>query len=261
MSIKHALIVAGMLAAAPVIGADEARPRVVAFNASVKVEVDATGRPVKVEAPAALPEAIRRSIEKRVATWQYQPAKQGGVAVPATTYVSVGACAIPTPAGNGFALGIDYKGNGPRLVSDADRMTPPPYPHDALIAGISGVYRVSYAIQPDGSTRIEDVVQLEGAGGRYLKSFRKTLSQWAQGMRYDPEVVNGTPVATTMSFPVVFRLQDDTGSRSEWRDRYQAELQARAISSKECMAASAVPDGLQPVARNSPVQVIPAPAG
>lgn len=41
---------------APAAGADDAsKPGVVAFNASVRVEVDASGKPVKVEAPADLP--------------------------------------------------------------------------------------------------------------------------------------------------------------------------------------------------------------
>ena len=47
-------------AAQPVAAADDAADAdVVAFNASVRVEVDAAGKPVRIEAPADLPEAIR----------------------------------------------------------------------------------------------------------------------------------------------------------------------------------------------------------
>ena len=105
---------AGCLWWAPGVAADD--KRVVAFNASVRVEVDAAGKPVKVEAPADLPEAIRGYIEKRVASWQYQPAKVAGVARPAVTYVAVNACAVPVS--EGFRLGLDFDGNGPRRVGD-----------------------------------------------------------------------------------------------------------------------------------------------
>ena len=247
-----------LLFVVPVLAQDAAKHKdVVAFNASVRVEVDANGKPVKVEAPVDLPEAIRGYIEKRVASWQYAPAKQDGVAAPAVTFVRVGACAIPVA--EGYRLGLDFKGNGPDLVSTSGRMLPPRYPHDAQIAGITGVYQVSYSIQPEGGARLEDIKQLEGAGGRYFQSFRKVLTEWVGTLQYQPERVNGKPVATTMSFPVEFELRMDRGSREQWRESYLAELQARAIASNECIAAS-TGDDLQPTAQNSPVKVTPVPA-
>ena len=94
--------------------APSAADGVVAFPASVRVDVDASGRPVKVEAPADLPEPIRAFIEKRVATWHYSPAMVAGVPQAGTTYVRVGACAVPE--GDQYRLAIDYKGNGPRFA-------------------------------------------------------------------------------------------------------------------------------------------------
>ncbi len=238
------------LAAAP-LSAAEPVPNVVAFNASVKVE-----------APQDLPQAVRSYIEKRVAGWQYEPARQDGVAVPATTFVHVGACAIPTPAGDGFNLGLDYKGNGPGVVSATGRMPPPTFPFEAQRKGLAGTFKVSYAIQPDGSTRLQEIETLAG-GNKLAKLFHPVLAKWVEQMRYTPELVNGQPVATTMSFPVDFSLRDDKRHLSPelWRENYKAELQARAITSKECIAASAQTDGLQPIAQNSPVKVTPKPAG
>ena len=43
-------------------------------------------------------------------------------------------------------------------------------------------------------------------------------------------------------------------------ESYLADLQARAIASKECVAAGGG-DALRPIAQNSPIKVIPAPAG
>ena len=254
------LVAAVLLVAMPAMAADETgKPAVVAFNSSVRVEVDASGTPVKVEAPADLPEAIRSYIHKRVASWQYQPAKVDGVPVSAVTYVRVGACAMPVA--EGYRLGLDFKGNGPKIIAAGDRMGPPTYPFEAQRKGLAGTFKVSYVIQPDGSTRLDAVETLEG-GNKLAKLFHPALAQWIEGMRYEPEQVNGRPVATTMNFPVEFFLDHSHRNESPeaWRERYRKELQDRAIASKECLAAT-VTDGLVPVALDSPVKVTPRPAG
>jgi hypothetical protein len=58
--------------------ADEPAAKVVTFSASVRIDVDATGKLVKIEASGDVPEAIRNYIEKRVATWQYAPPRKRG---------------------------------------------------------------------------------------------------------------------------------------------------------------------------------------
>ena len=248
-----------LIFAAPLLlNAAEPATKIVAFNADVRVDVDANGKPVKVEAPADLPEAVRGYIEKRVGAWQYQAAKQNGVAVPATTFVRVGACAIPATAGNGYTLGLDFKGNGPGLVSANGRMPPPSYPMDLVRQGAQGVFNVSYTVQPDGSTKVDAVESVDGSK-RYLKSFRPALSAWIEQMHYQPEVVGGKQVPTRISFPVEFVLKNG-GSHSAWRESYLTELQVRAIASNECKLASGTSSGPMPLALDSPVKVTPTPA-
>jgi len=241
---------------------DTVKPAVVAFNASVRVEVDASGKPVKVEAPADLPESIRSFIEKRVASWQYQPAKQGGVPVGATTYVKVGACAIPDATSGGYKLGVDFKGNGPRLVSASGNLPPPQYPIEAIRKSVTGTYIVNYSIQPDGSTQVGDIELADGPK-QSAKWLRPAITRWAESLRYEPEQVNGQAVVTTMSFPVEFKITTSTKRESNetWRARYKAELEARAMASSECQLASGASVGLMPIALDSPVKVIPTPAG
>ena len=257
---RHATAWAAMALcmATPVLAGDrDASKDVVAFNASVRVEVDAAGKPVKVEAPADLPEAIRGYIEKRVASWQYQPAKAHGAPAAAVTYVRVGACAIPVA--EGYRLGLDFKGNGPALETPGPWFLPPPqYPRDLQRRGAEGQFKVSYVVQKDGSTRVKSVVSLDGDGRRYAKEFIRALTDWIEDMRYRPEQVGGVAMETEMSFPVSFKI--DGNSDGDWRKQYQKELQARAIASRECIAAS-MPGGPLPVASNSPVTVIPSPAG
>ena len=239
--------------------AAEPARKVVAFNADVRVDVDASGKPVNVEAPADLPEVIRAYIEKRVGAWQYQAAKLNGVAVPATTFVNVGACALPTVAGNGYTFGVDYKGNGASLLSASGRLPPPPYPVDLRRRGAQGVFMVSYIVNHDGSTHVVDV-EAPGQSRNSVKLFRPVLTAWIENLRYQPEIVAGKAVETSFSFPVEFRLGNG-GASSNWREQQIAKLEARAISSKECIQAAGISDGLMPIAVNSPIKVIPTPAG
>ncbi len=256
MKILPLALVFSCLAAAPASAMDDAtKPDVVAFNATVRVEVDAAGKPVKVEAPADLPESIRAFIEKRVASWQYEPAKQGGVPAAAVTFVMVGACAMPVA--EGYRLGLDFKGNGPAVVDPGPWfMRPPQYPGEAQRGGAEGSFQVSYSIRPDGTTTLGSIVPIQtNTGSRHARAFKQAIASWIEGQRFQPEQVNGMAVATEVSFPVEFELRD--GGRP---GKYREELEARALASKECTAASA-PSGLLPIATNSPVKITPVPAG
>lgn len=250
-----ALAACCLIVVLPAIAANETKPDVVAFNATVRVDVDAAGKPVKVEAPADLPESIRGYIEKRVASWQYEPAKQDGIPVSAVTFVKVGACAIPVATG--YRMGLDFKGNGPAIVDPGPWfMRPPQYPRELQRAGAQGTFQVAYAIQSDGTTRLVSIEPIDtNTGNRHARAFKDTIASWIEGQRYLPEQVGGKPVATEMSFPVSFELK--VGGN---REAYRNGLEARALASKECIAASA-PIGPLPVATNLPVKVTPIPAG
>lgn len=251
------LLLAGSVSAPTVFAGDD----IVAFDASVRVEVDATGKPVAIDAPADLPEPIAAAIEKRVASWVYVPARRADEPVAAVTYVSVGACAVP--AEGGYRLGVDFKGNGPRLHSDTGKMPPPSYPRTLAMRGVGGTFVVSYAVQADGSTRLAGI---EPVGKRmkheYRLAFEEALEDWVESLRYDPEQVDGQAVATTVSFPVMYTTVDDDDRHvSDWRERYAADLRERAIQSEECKLASGMATGPVPLAIDSPVKVTPSPSG
>lgn len=252
-----ALLVGGYCMATTAGAQIAATPEVVAFSASVRVELDAAGKPVSVKAPENLPATVREFIEKRVGTWQYSPALQGGQPVPAVTFVSIGACAIP--AGDGFRLGLDFKGNGPRLISASGHLPPPSYPSEALRSGVSGTYRVTYSILADGSTRVASVDVVDGRSP-YSKVFRASIERWAETLRYEPELVGGKPVSTSMSLPIEFSIHRDRRTGEAWRKAYLAELKARAIASSECTAAAGTGSPTMPLAQDSPVKVMPVPA-
>ena len=229
-----------------------AKEQLVAFHASVRVDVDASGQPVSVQAPETLPVVVRSALEQRIARWGFEPARRAGVAMASTTYVMVGACAHPD--GDGIRLGVDFKGNGPRLLTPFHRMVPPPYPAEAGRRMAEGAFKVNYAVLPDGSTKVvsvdvEDESEKSLRGHR--KTFEKSLMKWAVGLRYEPEQVGGAPVTTQQSVSVVYSVSRRLG-------KLPVPMR-RPEQSQECQEAAG--PGLLPVALDSPVKVTPRPAG
>ena len=248
MKTTRAALLLGFLAATSGQAAEPAaaKPDVVAFNASVRVEVDAAGKPVKVEAPADLPEAIRGYIEKRVASWQYQPAKADGAPASAVTYVDVNACAMP--ANGGYRIGLDFGGNGPRRAGDKP-LPPPDYPPQAQISGTEADFVLILDLQADGTARIGMIESndIRGRGGR--TELQQELKRWVKTVRFDLEQVAGRPVPARVRVPVDFSL-----GRPD-RKALRAELQAKALATRECQQASNG-DGTKPVAMDSPAVVV-----
>lgn len=232
-----------------------AKQDVVAFNASVRVEVDAAGKPVKVEAPADLPDAIRAYIEKRVASWQYQPATQAGMAVPAVTYVQVAACAVPSRAGDTFTLAADFDGNGPRNAGD-QRIVPPKYPGAAMRNGDEAEFKVILNYAEDGKASLEMIEKADLARKVHISEFELELRRWAKTLRFDPEQVAGQPVAGRVRITVNFTMASRT--MSEWRAK-RDEVAATINASRECRMAKG-DSAMRPVAVESVVKVTPTPS-
>ena len=225
---------------------------VVKFSASVRVDVDAAGRPVHVQAPEYLPVAMRDIVETRVASWQYQPANKDGVPVAATTYVDVDACAVPIDGG--YRLGVDFAGNGLRPAG-ARRLAPPTYPMVAFRRGTEAEFVLLLGIAADGHAEIDDIEEMEISGRAGGNTFEPELRRWAKTLRFDLEIVAGSPVPGRVRIPVRF-------ARDGARDRVvtKEEWQARAKSSRECQLAAGARD-LKPMALQPAVTVTPTPAG
>jgi len=246
---SFSLVFACCLAAPPALAATQAQAQdVVTFNLNVKVEVSAAGKPIRVEAAADVPEAIRAFVEKRVASWQYAPAQVAGVSQPAVTYVGVNACAVPVATG--YRLGLDFAGNGPRTAGDK-KLAPPMYPRLAQRRGTSAQFVLILGVQGEGGVVIDQIERADISGRPGAHEFEPMLRQWAKTLRFDPEQLAGKPVRGRVRVPVEFVSGDPKG----WREQQQAQ----AKSSRECQIASGGSD-LQPVALHPVVTVTPAPA-
>lgn len=245
----HRAAAMGLLLLATTVTAADKEP--VAFRADARVEIDANGKPTRIEASPDLPQAIRTYIEKRVATWTFSPPAREGVTGTGVTYLSLGACAIPE--GNGYRLGLDFKHNGPRIATSDGRLPMLAYPMSARRAGRDTVeMHVHFFIEADGRATLDKVVYADNESHR-RDGFDDLVNAWIRMLRFDPEQLAGQPVRSKASIVVVYTL-----SRGTSQAKVKQEALARAAVSAECRMAAGGSVGLQPVVLDSPIKVLKA---
>lgn len=238
-------VMAGLLLAMPVAAGDS--NGLVAFRAEARVELDATGHPTKIEASKDLPDAIRSYIEKRVSAYTFSPPARGDVTGAGVTYLALGACAVP--AGGGYRLGLDLEGNGPRFAGV--RLPGPEYPRAAARARAQAEITTQVLVGPDGSASLEKITYANPEQPE-RRAFDDSLRSWVRRLKFEPEQLDGKPVATRVEVSLNFILPGRETLR-EMGDK----LKQRYAKAPECRMANGETDGLEPVALDSPVTVTP----
>ena len=224
-----------LLLACPAVAAAADDPQVIVFETLARVAVGADGQPMEVRGSGDLPGPLREFVESSVRDWQFEPVVVDDEARQGTTWVRLSVCAVPRA--DGFALSSRYVGNGPGPAGGAAHVDPPQYPRDALHAGASGDMTVNYTVGTDGVATLDSIDYAQGEQKRMRRYFHRALGDWVRAMRYQPEELDGQPVATRISTPVSFRL-DMPGTRAE----FEQQIVGRWQDSPECLAA----EGLQP---------------
>ena len=235
---------AAMLLAASASAADGP----VRFRADARVELDADGKPTRIEVSKDLPEAIRGYIEKRVAGYTYSPPERDGVRGPAVTYLSLRACAVP--AAGGYRLGLDFWGNGARLATPGGRIPVLPYPASARRAGGPTVtMKIEFLIEPDGKATFQQVTYADG-GSHRRDGFDSLARDWVGLLKFDPEELAGHPVRSKASIQLTYKIVTGRGPGTE------PDAEASALQSRECRMAAGQEDGPMPVVEDSPIRIL-----
>lgn len=252
MMIRRVLF-ASLLLACPVLAADD--EQVVVFETVAKVAVGADGYPEDVQGAERLPPALRQFVESTVDGWRFEPVLVDGVARKGMTWVRLSVCAVPQ--GGDFALAARYTGNGPTPASGAVLVDPPRYPANALRAGVEGDMLVAYTVQPDGSATLDSITYPEQEEKRMHRYFERSLRDWVSAMRYQPEELDGSAVATRISTPVEFTLGEAPTTK-----QVEEEVRRGWQDSPECLAAEGrQPPGQEAIAQSPFVLRDIAPAG
>ena len=236
-------LLAAVAAASFALPLSAAEPQPFALKAEALVEIDATGKLVRVQAVEDLPPAIRAYIEKEVATWQFKR-KDASPVGNATTWVNVHACGMPAPGG--YSMGLSFHGNGPRIMDIATSRSGGKLAAAVGRSDWEGRIKAHYLVNPDGTAHIESIEGLpEGRAGKLLKP---AVEAFVEDLHYGPESLDGKPVATRATLPFQFQQ----GGSMPTRD----ELIARAVESDACKRAGAPASPAQAIAFDSAVDVL-----
>lgn len=214
------------------------------FNASAKIDVDATGAVTRVEPSDKLSPALQELVKEQVSGYRFETPLHNGVKAAGSTYVTLGGCAVPD--GAGYKVSLAYKNAGPRFVGQ--EFLPPRYPERAYRNGAEADAVVAYVIQADGTVAL-DGIRYKGTPSE-KRYFDKALEAWVAQFRYEPETVAGKPVKTKLEVPVSFSMAD-VSMRA-----YEKQVKAQRMASPECTAAASR-DALEPVALDSPFKRLP----
>jgi hypothetical protein len=229
-------------------GAKDGKP--VTFTTSARVEVDANGTPVKVDAATDLPDAVRTFVEQQLSQWKFSRTREGE-AGNAATWIRLGACAVPKGDGT-YALGLAYGGHGPRLAGGATWPHPEGLGAWALRSGFNGHADLQFTVSADGTAKLDEIEGVSNPGQR--KNLKSILGPWVADQHFDPEQIAGKPVATRST--LVIEFMSDSGRNPRATDQ---RIEAKTLASPACQRAGmATVPGLHSVAVDSVVSVEPA---
>ena len=216
------------------------------IETETRVDIDASGKVVALHTKPELPADVTALVEGNLRALRFAPPMKDGRAVSGVTFVRQDACAVPKNGAYRFA--IKMRGNGPSL----DKPYAPVYPREALMAGAQSKWKVSYAIETDGTTRLLKTQLVSGGGGRHDKVFQSAISGWLRSLHFTPETLDGQPVATQVDEEVDFVLDS-----YPLKARADAERE-RTQGSDACKLALSQRDGApRRVALDSPFKLLP----
>ena len=183
------------------------RPKPVDIWLWADITIDKNGRITALEWTEAEPsrKLLATSITPRVQAWEFVPALVDGQPMETRTGLGVGVRATVQDDG-GVALQVTDAHTGPK----SSGMTPPAYPSDGVMAGLSAEVVVELEIQTDGRPQILSM-KFDGSGGpkRARKSFLQATEKAVRSWIFQPEIVANRAVKTRMQVPVTYCLGED----------------------------------------------------
>lgn len=183
------------------------------FRYDLALDIDVSGRVVRVTLPDGVPAPFVVPLEKAASGWIFKAPVRDGMPVKARTYARVKLLLVPQDKEH-YAMRITVLSNGPSLAFTHNPLFPP----EMMRARTEGTVYMSAVVQPDG--RVTDI-ELEKADlsqhsvvntPRAARLFAEAAREAMQTMQARPEWVGGHPVATSIVLPMSFSLNGTTGA-------------------------------------------------
>ena len=179
----------------------------------VAIDVNAEGKMTDYLVVGYTHEPLVKPIVEALKSWQYQPARQDGVPVPAQIEVTVSMSAtgaVISQTGSDMVdafveriLGDQLKYRS-RRANEIDRVPvrtntkSPKYAEDALKQGVRGKVQVHFYIDENGTARMPSI---DSSDHPYLAEIAvEAVREW----KFEPPTVKGTPVLVEASQEFTF---------------------------------------------------------
>lgn len=169
----------------------------------VGTDVDAQGQITATQIDKQVPASIAALLTSSMRQWHFVPAQREGKPVPAHTFVSIKLRAAADAAGH-YRMRISYEGNGPRVFTS---LPAPKYPRQGVAFRQSEFVALNAIAEPDGHLS-HMVVTSQFKDWPMHSWFENSVLTAARHWRLEPEMVDGTAVATHVRVPVTFTLDN-----------------------------------------------------
>ncbi len=198
---NKSIFLLALAALAPVVAAAPGAPKLVFIQTESRIDIDAQGNVTAISTTPQLPPEIAAVVEGNLRKLRYAAPIKDGHPVSGVTYAQQDACAAPVDGRYVFA--VKYRGNGPAM----DHSRYPVYPVDQMRRGVGAKWTVEYTVRADGTGKVDAMKLVAGGvGGRGDGNFRKAISDWIEGMPFQPEMLDGQPIDTRLQTKVDFLI-------------------------------------------------------
>lgn len=157
------------------------------------VHLDAQGRVGEVVLHGELHPRVAALLREDIARWRFEPARVDGRPVSSVTHLQIGLRARPLADGS-FGLEVASVQNGVRLV-EVGAMS---YPAGAMRRNQQGTVEVVATVHPDGRVEVHET------RGDAPRALHAAASRMLRSSRFEPEQIDGRPVAARIEKPVRF---------------------------------------------------------
>lgn len=157
------------------------------------VHLDAQGRVGEVVLHGELHPRVAALLREDIARWRFEPARVDGRPVSSVTHLQIGLRARPL-AGDAFGLEVASVQSGVRLV-EVGALS---FPAGAARRNLQGSVDVVATVHPDGRVEVHET---RGDAPRALHAAARRM---LRSSRFEPEQVDGRPIAARIEKPVRF---------------------------------------------------------
>lgn len=185
------------------------------FTYGVAAEIDPGGRVVDADLKASdVDEAFATTIEGLVKQWRFRPAMADGQPAAATTTLTT-QVVVDIDENQSAKVTARYLRHG---AAPDGLQLPPRYPKDAMRRQVSAEVAVVATVDAEGQPMKVELhsLMMNLDDARLGKRFAAEAMETIRGWKFQPEQVNGKPVASKVVVPIKFTMRNGAVRKWKW---------------------------------------------